>query len=168
MNRVGDLRWRTLAEQATRPSCGQVAPPPLDFAPPCLSGQWVQQIHLRNYRSRLLIQINCTIGGASDRVLLVECWPLPLVDDGAGALPSPKDQKQKNARNHTTRNKLSFPTRKWRKFRGVCSLSVQVMSTGETSLSGRCAQRISSNIRLAITRTAITPATESTNASIAS
>ena len=94
--------WRTLAEQATRPSCGQVAPPPLDLAPPCLSGEWVQQILLRNYRSRLLIQINCTIGGASDWVLLVKCWPLPLVDDGAGALPNaPKDQKQKNARNHT-------------------------------------------------------------------
>ena len=62
----------------------------------------VQQILLRNYRSRLLIQINCTIGGASDWLLLVKCWPLPLVDDGAGALPNaPKDQKQKNARNHT-------------------------------------------------------------------
>jgi len=74
---------------------------PTGLRTPCLSGQWVQQIHLRNYRSRLLIQINCTIGGASDWVLLVECWPLPLVDDGAGALPPPKDQKQKNARNHS-------------------------------------------------------------------
>src|SRR5690349_10453623 len=100
--------WRTLAEQATRPSCGQVAPPPLDFASPCLSGQWVQQIHLRNYRSRLLIQINCTIGGASDWVLLVECWPLPLVDDGAGRTTTAKGSKAKECKEPHSQRSCSF------------------------------------------------------------
>jgi hypothetical protein len=42
-----------------------------------------------------LIQINCTIGGASDWVLLVECWPLPLVDDGAGRTTTAKGSKAK-------------------------------------------------------------------------
>jgi hypothetical protein len=103
--------WHNVANAGGASDATQLWPSraaPTGLRTPCLSGQWVQQIHLRNYRSRLLIQINCTIGGASDWVLLVECWPLPLVDNGAGRTTTAKGSKAKECKEPHSQRSCSF------------------------------------------------------------